>query len=153
MTYRGEVDHDSDEAGFEAGTGFLLARLGSLSERSWSGMLREFGLTPHQHGVLLALRERGSVTQQQLVRMIAVDSRNVVAVLDGLVEQGYLERRIDEQDRRRRTLMLTRSGQGLARRLADAAARTERDFLAGLPHADQVTLNRLLRALHATLIS
>lgn len=151
MTYRDGMDRDGDGPGFEAGTGFLLARLGSLSERSWTAMLREFGLTAHQHGVLLALRERGSVTQGQLIRMIAVDSRNVVTVLDALVDQGLLDRQIDPDDRRRRILTLTRKGQGLARRLAQAAERTEREFLAGLSDGDQTTLNRLLRTLHSAL--
>lgn len=143
--------HNTQELPFETATGYLLARLGSLATRSWTEMLRDHGLTAHQHGVLLALREQGPLRQQQLTRMIAVDSRNIIPVLDGLVERQMLDRRIDATDRRRRLLQLTKHGRAIADSLARSAAAIEHGFLAALTPDDQATLNRILRILHASL--
>ena len=137
--------------GFETGTGFLLARLGSLAERSWVVMLRERNLTAHQHGVLLALREHGPLAQQGLARMIAVDPRNVVPIVDGLVGKDLIDRGMDPADRRRRVLTLTETGTAAATALAAAAAGIEDDFLAGLTLSDRRELGRILRVLHASL--
>ncbi|WP_433516049.1 MarR family winged helix-turn-helix transcriptional regulator [Nonomuraea sp. CA-143628] len=136
---------------FERGTGYLLARLGTLAGRSWVGMLRSHNLTPHQHGVLLALREYGALGQQALARFIAVDPRNAVPIVDGLVARGLVDRQVDAADRRRRVIGLTEEGRAAADALATAATAIEREFLDGLEPEDQAELNRLLRTLHASL--
>ncbi len=151
MKYAGHVADRDPAPAFESGTGFLLARLGSLAGRRWVGLLRRHELTPHQHGVLLVLRERGPLGQQDLGRVIAVDPRNVVPILDGLVDQGLIRRSIDASDRRRRILELTEDGGKTADGLAVSAAALEREFVAGLAPEDQAELNRLLGALHASL--
>lgn len=140
-----------DRVEFEAGTGFLLARLGSLSERSWVAMLRERGLTAHQHGVLLALREHGPLPQQRLSRLIAVDPRNMVPTIDALAAKNLIGRGEDPNDRRLRVLTLTGAGRSAADELAAAAARIEDEFLAALNPADRRELSRILRALYASL--
>ena len=145
------TDQPDSQLSFETGTGYLLARLGSLAERSWIGMLRRHNLTPSQHAVLLALRERGPLGQQALSRLIAVDPRNVVPILDGLADQQLIDRHVDPTDRRRRVINLTETGRSSADDLAESATDIETDFLHGLTPADQAELNRLLRALHASL--
>lgn len=144
ITYDELVSQHPVTAPFETATGFLLARLGSLAERSWTEMLGQFNLTAHHHGVLLILRAHSPFGQQQLGRMIGVDPRNVVPILDGLVNQGLLDRQTDPADRRRRILSLTQKGKDIADRLAAAAAAIEDKFLAGLDQRDSVELNRIL---------
>lgn len=142
--------HDN-QLSFETGTGYLLARLGSLAERSWTGMLRRHNLTPTQNAVLLALRERGALGQQALSHLIAVDPRNIVPILDGLADQQLIDRHIDPADRRRRVINLTETGRTTANELAKSAMDIETEFLHGLDHTDRAELNRLLRALHTSL--
>ena len=132
---------------FETSTGFLLSRIGSVAQRSWLGLLAEHGVTPHQHALLLVLQQRGPTGQHELTRVIGVDPRNVVSIIDGLVESGLVIRTIDPEDRRRRLVSLTASGRAAAAVLARGAAEVERDFLAGLPSPEQADLNRLLRRL------
>lgn len=152
MVYDGRMtDQPDNQLSFETGTGYLLARLGSLAERSWIGMLRRHNLTPNQHAVLLALRERGPLGQQALSRLVAVDPRNVVPVLDRLADQQLIDRHVDPTDRRRRVIDLTGTGRSAADDLAKSAADIETDFLHGLTRPDRTELNRLLRALHTSL--
>ncbi len=132
---------------FEGGTAYLLARAGAAARRSWARMLTERGLTPHQHGVLMALAELGPTGQQQLSEVIGIDPRNAVPVIDVLVEQALLVRDIDPADRRRRVLALTASGQELVRDLTVTGAALERDFLRALDPGEQRQLHRMLVAL------
>lgn len=136
-----------DGFSFEGGTAFMLARVGSAARRSWARMLSERGLTPHHHGVLMALAELGPTGQQQLSEAIGIDPRNAVPVIDGLVERELLVRDIDAADRRRRVLALTAAGHELVRDLTVTGSELERDFLRALDASEQQQLRRMLSAL------
>lgn len=136
---------------FHGSTGFLLARLGSLSARAWQGMLRQLKLTPHEHGMLLTLRSTGPLGQDALAQHIAVDPRNLSAIVEELVTSGLIQRQIHPEDRRRRMLSLTPLGEQVAERLATAAADIQDELLQGLTEPEQATLNTLLSKLMVSL--
>ncbi|UNS95999.1 MarR family transcriptional regulator [Streptomyces tubbatahanensis] len=135
---------------YERGTGFLLARLGSLVARSWGVFLGEHGLTQSQYTLLVALDEQGPVGQRQLARLVAVDARNVVAVLDALAARDLIERRAHEGDRRRRVVLLTAAGRALVAAVAGAANAEEDRLLRALSARDRTRLNHLLRQVYAS---
>ncbi|WP_192808737.1 MarR family winged helix-turn-helix transcriptional regulator [Actinomadura montaniterrae] len=135
---------------YERGTGFLLARLGSLTARSWTAFLAAHDLTQGQYAVLVTLGEHGPQGQRRLAGLVAVDARNIVAVLDALAGRGLVERRPDEADRRRRTVALTERGKALVTVVADAAAEEQDGFLRALDQAERAQLNLLLRRLYAS---
>lgn len=134
---------------FERGTGFLLARLGSLTARSWAAFLGEHQLTHGQYAVLVALDEHGAVGQRRLAELVAMDARNIVPVLDQLVNRRLVERRPHDTDRRRRIIILTDRGNALVGVIAAAAAAEQDRFLHALTEAEREHLNRLLRRLYA----
>ncbi|WP_067635146.1 MarR family winged helix-turn-helix transcriptional regulator [Actinomadura latina] len=133
---------------YEYGTGFLLARMGSLTARSWTAFLAAHDLTQGQYTVLSTLGERGDMGQRRLAELVAVDARNIVAVLDSLARRRLIERRTDDTDRRRRLVALTEEGAALVRDLADAAAQEQEGFLKPLGRDERAQLNRLLRRLY-----
>ncbi|MER7756710.1 MarR family winged helix-turn-helix transcriptional regulator [Kitasatospora sp. NPDC097643] len=139
----------NDRPAFERGTGFLLARLGSLTARSWTAFLGEHRLSQGQYAVLVALDRHGVVGQRRLAELIAVDARNLVPVLDQLVDRRLVERRPHDTDRRRRVVTLTEEGSTLVGALAVAAAEEQDRFLHALPEAEREQLNRLLQRLYA----
>ncbi|HXA61307.1 MAG TPA: MarR family winged helix-turn-helix transcriptional regulator [Streptosporangiaceae bacterium] len=138
----------SDRPAFERGTGFLLGRLGSLASRSWTTFLTDHGLTQSQYSVLVVLKEQGPMGQQRLARLVAVDARNIVPVLDTLAAKGLIKRQPDPADGRRRTVTLTADGTTLADTIAAAAASGQDNFLGALDDQDREQLNDLLRRLY-----
>lgn len=62
-------------------------------------------------------------------------------ILDSLTE--HIERRQDEQERRRRSVALSLRGRSVADELDTATAAIERQLLAPLSATEQVTLHRL----------
>jgi DNA-binding MarR family transcriptional regulator len=136
------------QAAFDRSTGFLLARLGSLAARSWQAFLAGHGLTQVQYATLMVLGEGGPLGQRVLAELIAVDARNLVAVLDRLAERGLIVREIDTADRRRRNVGLTPSGATVMRALAADAAVTRDQFLGALSRGERGQLNLLLQRLY-----
>lgn len=133
---------------FERGTGFLLARLGSLAARSWRAFLAERDLTQIQYATLMVVAERGSLGQLRLAQLAAVDARNLVSVLDGLAQRDLIVRETDTADRRRRNVRLTSAGVALIRELATESAAARGQFLETLTLRDRKQLNVLLQRLY-----
>jgi DNA-binding MarR family transcriptional regulator len=132
---------------FERGTGFLLSRLGSMASHSWSEFLEGHDLTLSQYVVVTVLREQGPLGQQQLARIVAMDPRNIVAVLDSLEGRRLIERIAVPDDRRRRTVSLTPLGNDLVDGLSVDAAAGGNEFLDCLDGTERRLLNDILNQL------
>jgi DNA-binding MarR family transcriptional regulator len=130
-----------------ASTGFLLAMAGAESRRRWVEWLAEWELRPSHYSALMVLGERGSLSQQELAGMIAVDPRNLVSVIDHLERRKLVAREAHRGDRRRNSVVLTRAGKSLLGRLAKSGRDLEEDMLAGLDGRERQELQRLLTKL------
>ncbi len=142
------MDSTDERPRFEQGTGFLLSRLGSLAERSWTALLARHGLTQAQYSALVVLGEAGTLGQGRLAELITVDPRNVVAIVDGLAALGLAERRPDPSDGRRRQVRLTTRGRSVSDAVARDARTVQDDFLGTLDEHERSELNRILLRLY-----
>lgn len=118
---------------------YILRRMQAEADR---------GLLPHgmktRHAVALTLlRELDEQPQSELPQALGIDATGVVALLNGLEDEGLIERRRSPEDRRRHNVLITKAGR---RRLADiehVAADLEQRLL-GLEPAELSTLHALL---------
>ena len=136
------------EGSLLASTGYLLARLGMESRRVWGQMLGEYGLTPHQFGILMALAQMTAASQQQLSRAVGVDPRNAVPIVDALEERGLLERSPAPGDRRRHAITLTDAGRMMIEQLTHAGDQLENSFLESLTDHERASLHASLSKLY-----
>lgn len=141
--------HFVEPAGLEASTGYLLARVGTDSRRRWARTLAERDLTPHHYSALIALDQLGAMSQHQLSRLVGIDPRNAVPVIDQLQARGLLERNPDPTDRRRHAVTLAARGRTLLSELRQAADNAEDQLLAPLSTRERHTLHSLLTKLFA----
>lgn len=100
--------------------------------------------TPPQFAALYKLYEKGSVSQNSLGRMIAMDAATMQGVVRRLHERGMINRTPDAVDRRRIQLTLTDEGRLAVEEALDRAQSVEREILAPLNSREQATLMRLL---------
>jgi DNA-binding MarR family transcriptional regulator len=128
-------------------TGFLLGFLGEKSRRNFIALLEPHGFHPREFGLMTVMAKRPGITQQELASLARVDPSSMVALLDDLEKRGVAERRIDPEDRRRRSVFLTKKGEEQMRVLQREARKAANTFLQPLDEAERETLNALLRKL------
>lgn len=92
----------------------LVARLARMFETR----LGEDSMTLPQYRVLAFLSE-GEWAASKLADMLAVSRPSVTAVVDGLVDRGWVERRESPEDRRRVLHQLTPAGRATLERSTD----------------------------------
>lgn len=89
-------------------------------------------LTPRQFAVLAKLLEQGTVSQNHLGRLVAMDAATTKGVVERLLKKGYVAATQSPTDRRRLDISLTAAGETVARGALSVAseisARTARNL-------------------------
>jgi DNA-binding MarR family transcriptional regulator len=99
--------------------------------------------------VRAALDEAGPMGQADLGRRCGIHLSDMVATVNELAGQGYVERRPDPGDRRRNVITLTAAGRRRSRVLARKVVEIQDGLLAPLDERDREQLTGLLRRLLA----
>jgi len=112
-------------------------------DRYLSFQLEEYGISVPQSFILFALLEEDGSTLKEIGTKAQIDSSSMTVLVDKLENEGFLERKLDSQDRRAIRVFLTPKGRDLAekvlelalnfnRRLQEALGDTEDSFQQGL---------------------
>jgi DNA-binding MarR family transcriptional regulator len=110
-------------------------------------VLEAHGVSMWGYSVLLALAESPVRTQAALAEAINADKTRIIAVLDELQEQGYIERRPDPDDRRVRLLAITDSGREVKDAVQTDIQRGEERWLQALGAEERRIFLRVLQQL------
>lgn len=131
-------------------------RLGYLLKAAYRGLaeivdaaLVPFGVTARQLALLSVIARDRALSQIALSERLGVDRTTIVAMLDVLEAQGWVERRRDPQDRRRNVLTLTDAGAAHVVDAEKARAAAEAAYLAVLGEGDAGRFLASLRTLIA----
>jgi DNA-binding MarR family transcriptional regulator len=125
-------------------TGFLLARMGHVAAKQFSGRLEELGLTTRMWGALNVLDAEGAITQQTLGKCTGIDPSSMVSTIDDLEAAGLVERRQHPSDRRAHALHLTDDGRTTLARGRQLARQAQEDLLTPLEPDERKQLHDLL---------
>jgi DNA-binding MarR family transcriptional regulator len=125
-------------------TGFLLARMGHVAAKQFSGRMEELGLTTRMWGALNVLDAEGALTQQALGKCTGIDPSSMVSTVDDLEAAGLVERRRHPSDRRAHAIHITEQGRETLGRGRELARRAQDDLLAPLGAAERKQLHELL---------
>jgi DNA-binding MarR family transcriptional regulator len=131
------------------GAAFLLSQLGYHSSRLWQGRLAPLGLEPRHVMLLRHVAIAEGRSQQALGEAVQIPPSRMVALVDALEQRGLLRRRPDPNDRRVRTLHLTRDGWRLLDKVMEISLEHERQLCKGLQPAEREQLITLLSRLAA----
>src|SRR6266702_1373907 len=129
----------------ESGAGLvaLVTQISKALNRRTSEEL--LGMRLKQFMVLGYVRERGSVSQQELETAMLIDANAVVLLLNELEAAGMSVRKRDPHDRRRHLVEITESGKAALDRAERAREGLEEEILAELSPEERATLRKLLR--------
>jgi DNA-binding MarR family transcriptional regulator len=114
--------------------------------RAWYGLNQAFrrrivdtGVTPDQFTVLRTLLEGPSIgmTQSTIADVMTSDPNTIAALLDRMEKAGWIERRIDPQDRRARRITLAPAGRRKYIQVRKIARALQSEVLAILPEPER----------------
>lgn len=129
--------------------GFLFRRMQQVSVSLFLDRLRKFGITPLQYTILRIIRAQPGIEQISVASRAILDASTVKDIVARLESKGLIKRKTGKQDRRTRSVSLTRAGDKVLAVVEPEVRRAQRKLLAALSSQEQATLLRLLRTLLA----
>jgi DNA-binding MarR family transcriptional regulator len=129
----------------DSGSG-LIALLTQINKALHRRTTEELlGMRLKQFMTLGYVRDRGSVSQQELESAMLIDANAVVLLLNELETAGLSVRKRDPHDRRRHLVEITEAGKAAVARAEKAREGLEEEILAGMSPEERSTLSKLLR--------
>jgi DNA-binding MarR family transcriptional regulator len=122
----------------------LLARVAHRLNREIEAILNRSGLTLEQWRVLDLLADRHGRPMSEIAAHVMVPPPTLTKIVDRLVDNALVHRRVDEADRRRVLVLATDRGIDLHEQLTPAVTRVELDLTAELGQHDTTQLVQLL---------
>ena len=107
-----------------------------LVGRDMTAGLARMGLTEARAHLLWEVRAQGPCTQRALASALRVTPRAITALVDGLVETGFVTREPCPADRRATLVTFTELGRSTAAAMADGHRELARYLFAGLPASE-----------------
>ena len=130
--------------------GFRIARLPHLWRSILDRRLAPLGLTQTRWVTLYHLWRMGEGHPQcDLARAIGVEAPSLVRTLGQLEEQGLVERRACDNDRRSKRIYLTPAAMPLLEKIDTVAQQARKEMFAGLSEENLEQLNEWLAVIEA----
>jgi DNA-binding MarR family transcriptional regulator len=124
-----------------------LQRAVHLVAHHLDGTARELGVTQAEAHVLAQLHRDGPQTVGQLVEGFGHKRSTLTNILDRLEQRTLITRETNPRDRRTFTITLTRSGVGVAARVAEAVDELERSVRQQISSSDVAAIRAVANAL------
>ena len=121
-----------------------LARLRIAERQRQALAVRGFDPFRRGDGAWVRILAEGPLTIGEVAAVIGQTPQNATRVADGLEQRGYVERILDDGDRRRVVLQLTPLGHGYAEAFTEVVEDLEREVAALVDHADLHGAHRVL---------
>jgi len=108
-----------------------------------------FGITIDQWLVLKALGDSPDATQNELAEAVFKDKASVTRIIDILVSEGYLDRAVNGENRRRHKLSITKKGRQLLKAIQPTILKNRATALKDISEANVRVTEKVLKAIAA----
>lgn len=129
----------------------MINQLARQLVRSLRARIEPLGVAPGQFPQLLALFEKGALTQSELCDLISVDQSTMAHTLKRMERDGLVQREPDSSDRRRARIRPTPRALALKDKLLKASADVNALALAAFGDAEASQLFRMLSTVGTSL--
>ena len=131
---------------------YLIARVGTLMEMSFTPDLKKAGITIDMWRVLMVLHFNGALTLIDLSRITGVKTPTLSRLVGRMIEKGLVSRRRSTGDTRTVQVALKDRGEALFQDLWPTGSGLQDLVIAELSASDVASLKRMLRDIEAKLI-
>ena len=125
----------------------LIIKIASKSiEKTLDGELRKkCGLSSGQWKVIGALALHDGLSQKDLAEMVFVEGPTLVPILDRMEKEGFVQRRVDRQDRRTNLVFLTEKSELLIDSIIDCVLHVRKIITKDIPAEELEITKNVLR--------
>ena len=131
---------------------FQLAFISHMFSAEFYEHLRMEGMRPARWRILVNLMDSDGMFVNDLVHKTLFEQSNVTKLTDQLCEEGLVEKRTCEADRRRVKVYITAKGRSIIAPLVDAAKKHEEKVLSSLEPTDRDRFKNTLKQFVEALI-
>ena len=124
--------------------GFLISAAARLQRTVYDRRMRNLGVTRSQWTVLVRLGWQPGCSQSELAELLEVEKATAGRLIDRLEEEGLLERRPDDTDRRINRIYMTERGQSVHDKIVPFGASLVEEELTDLSAAERETFINLM---------
>lgn len=109
--------------------------------------LKENGykITIDQWLIIKAILEHPGISQQELGEKVFKDNASVTRIIDLLVKSEYLQREVNQNDRRKSDLKVTEEGKSIIEKVQGLVLENRKTALTGISLEDLEIMNRTLK--------
>ena len=140
-------DEPLDLGGLPNLLGYQLRRAQIAAFQHFAATVGKAGVTPGWYGLMVIVANNEGLSQTRLARALGIDGSTMVAMIDRLEENGWIERQRSEIDRRTHALHLTAAGAELLARLTPLVEAHEAELAHELSADEKAKLLELLAKL------
>jgi MarR family transcriptional regulator, lower aerobic nicotinate degradation pathway regulator len=139
---RGETEYRLEDQ-----VGFILRRAHQRATVIFNAVMAKFSITPTQFAALAKLLDLGTVSQNELGRLTAMDPATIFGVVGRLIKRGFIIQSVNAKDARLVILELTEAGRTAATAMKAAAAEVSRQTLEPLTEDERALFLQMLQRL------
>jgi MarR family transcriptional regulator, organic hydroperoxide resistance regulator len=132
----------------------VILQIGRIRDKANSFLTRELavrnlkGIAPSHGDILWALFTNGDLPMKRLSEIINRDKSTVTALVNKLIDFGYVERKTHESDLRSTIISLSEKGRDVQKDFWRVSEALRKKAYKGLTDEEMETLMRLLSRIH-----
>ena len=111
-------------------------------------LAEEHGLFQAEFRCLRLMGSEGSLNNKDIAERMNLSPSRITRIMDGLVKKGYMQRKIDNDDKRNMKVSLSRRGKNLTNKLNDAFIEVHSEILQEIDHSQHESLITNMEHLH-----
>ena len=136
----------------EKSLAFWIFTAAHAIESSLNEELAPLGITIRQVQILGILAIHGEAVQSEIADMLRVEPSSVVRLLDRMERDGWIERREDPADRRRKIVRVTDKATPVWKQIMIHGGRVKQRALENIPETDIEATHRTLTRIRENLL-
>lgn len=132
---------------------YLLMSDHQMIQKALVSSVKDTGLTPGQPKILDYLLHHNGAIQKEIAVFCHIEPASLTAILNGMENKGYIERKTSENNRRSLHVYLTETGKKYADRLSLEFGWIEAEALKDFSEAEAQQLHELLGRVYKNMVN
>lgn len=131
--------------------GRIINKLAILNQLNTNCRLKDYSITSNEASVLMSLKRKQEIHQDDLVKELQVDKSAVTRLIHKMEDKGLIKRKQDSIDRRQYIIKMTNKGKQKQELIDDAFNQKDIDLVKNLSSNEQQELRRMLNIIKENL--